>query len=147
MGENVYTFTQNCRLRQQVTLVFTGLVVFIASPTLFFDRGVWAWTSMIVVSAGMIAVNFLLATLYNVWKEESRVLVENLWRKTNYPIEALVEVRALKFVLPFPLNLYVKFIFSDGKSFIGMIPQPLIVYLRRGGIRQYLKNVREQWLA
>jgi hypothetical protein len=147
MGENVYTFTQNCRLRQQVTLVFTGLIMFIASLTLLFDRGVWAWTSMIVVSAGMIAMNFLLATLYNVRKEESLVLIENLWRKTNYPIEALLEVRSLKFVLPFPFNPYVKFIFSDGKSFIGMIPHPLIVYLRRGGIRQYLENVREQWRA
>jgi hypothetical protein len=147
MGENIYIFTQNCRLRQQVTLVLTGLIMFIASLTLLFDRGIWAWTSLMVVSAGMIAVNFLLATLYNVRKDEVRVLIENLWRKRSYPIEALVEVRSLKFVLPFPLNPYVKFIFSDGRSFIGTIPHPLIVSLRRGGIRQYLENVREQWRA
>ena len=53
----------------------------------------------------------------------------------------------MKFVIPYPFNPFVKFSFNDGKTFTGSITHPLMVYLRRGGIRRYLENVYEHWRA
>ena len=74
-------------------------------------------------------------------------MIENMWRDKTNPVEGQVEIRLLKFVVPYPFNPFVKFSFNDGKSFTGSIANPLFVYLRRGGISRYLDDVREQWRA
>jgi hypothetical protein len=147
MSDKNYVFTKYCRLRQQMVLVFSGLIVLLGLLSTLYDGGYWAWTTFAIVLIGMIAANLLGATLYKVRKEGNNVVIENLWREKSYPVEALVEIRSLKFVIPYPFNPFVKFSFNDGKTFTGSIPQPLIVYLRRGGIRRYLEDVGEEWRA
>jgi len=145
MTEKNYVFTKYCRFRQQMVLVFSGFIMLIGSLSLLFNSGYSAWTTLAIVLIVSIAVNLLVATLYNVRKEGKNIVVENMWRRKTYSIEDLVEIRLLKFVVPYPFNPFVKFSFNDGKSFTGSIPNPLFVYLQRGGIRQYLENVREEW--
>jgi hypothetical protein len=147
MSENKHVFTQYCRLQQQITLVFSGLFVLLGLLSALYDGGYWAWTTFILVLIGTAAVNLLVATLYKVRKEGNNVVIENMWREKSYPVEALVEIRSLKFVIPYPFNPFVKFSFNEGRAFTGSIPQPLMVYLRRGGIRRYLENIREEWRA
>jgi hypothetical protein len=147
MKESAYIFTRLYRFRQQMTLVFSVTILLFGLLSLLFDRGFWAWMSLTIVLLGLIATNLLASTLYKVQKEDKKTVVENMWRKKVYPIEALVEIRLLKFIVPYPFNPFVKFIFNDGKSFTGSISNALFIYLREGGIRRYLEKVRQQWVA
>jgi hypothetical protein len=147
MSDKNYVFTKYCRLRQQMTLVFSGLIVLLGLLSTLYEGGYSAWTIFIVVLIGTVAANLLVATLYEVRKDGNNVVIENIWREKSYPVDALVEIRSLKFVIPYPFNPFVKFSFNDGKNFTGSISQPLMVYLRRGGLRGYLENVREEWGA
>jgi hypothetical protein len=147
MSDKNYVFTKYCRFQQQMVLLFSGFIMLIGSLSLLFNRGYSAWTTLGIVLIGSIGVNLLGATLYKIRKEGNNVVIENMWRDKTYPVEALVEIRLLKFVIPYPFNPFVKFSFNDGKSFTGSIPNPLFVYLRRGGIRRYLKDVCEEWSA
>jgi hypothetical protein len=114
-------------------------------PVSFEKEDLWAWILNVFVAIVLIAVNLLVATLYKVEKNGKNITIENLWRRSTYPVEALAEIRLLKFVVPYPFNPFIKFTFNDGKSFTGSIPDAFFVYLRRGGIRQYLELLREQW--
>src|SRR6185312_14740260 len=146
MAEQNYVFTKDCRFRQQLTLGLTGFIALVRIVVVFFDHGLWAWITSLIVIAVMVAVNFMAAILYKVRKEGQTIVVENVWRRSTFPIESLIEIRLVKFILPYPFNPYVKFVFSNGKSYQGVIPLAAIVYLRPG-IDQYLEGLREQWLA
>lgn len=146
MAEPNYVFTKDCRFRQQLTLGLTGFVALVSIVVVFCDHNLWAWITSLIVIAVMVAVNFMAAILYKVRKEGQTIIVENVWRRMTYSVESLVEIRLVKFVIPYPFNPYVKFVFSDGKSFQGVIPLAAIVYLRPG-INRYLEGLREQWLT
>lgn len=93
-----------------------------------------------------VAVNLMIAILYKVRKEGQTIIVENVWGRTTYSVEFLIEIRLVKFIIPYPFNPYVKFVFTNGKSYQGVIPLAAIVYLRPG-INRYLEDLREQWLT
>jgi hypothetical protein len=146
MPEQNYVFTKDCRFRQQLTLGSTGFIALVTIVDAFFDHSFWTWIASLILIAVMVAVNFLAAILYKIRKEGQTFVVENVWRRSVFPVESLVEIRLVKFILPYPFNPYVKFIFTNGKSYQGVIPLAAIVYLRTG-IDRYLEDLREQWLA
>ena len=130
-----------------MTLLFTGTIVVIGLITVIFENGFWIWMCMGILLIVTITTNFLLSRLYKVQKTEKNIIIENMWRERTYSNEALVEIRLIKFIIPYPFNPFVKFSFNDGKSFIGSMPDAFFVYLRSGGIQKYLENIREQWFS
>jgi len=151
MSEKNYVFTKYCRFQQQMTLVFSGLIVLLGLLSTLYNGGYSAWTTFVMVLIGTIAANLLGATLYKIRKEGNNVVIENMWRDKTYPVEGLVEIRLLKFVVPYPFNPFVKFSFNDGKSFTGSIANPLFVYLRRGASvdtwTMFANNGVPKWLS
>jgi hypothetical protein len=147
MSKDKYVFTRYCLFQQYMTLVFTGLILLAGIVPLFFDHGFNAWTLTVIVVAALVATNLLVSTKYRVQKEGNEILIENIWRKRVYPIEALVEIRLVKFIIPYPLNPYVRLSFNDGRAFVGVIPNVLFIYMRRGGIGKYLEDVHRKWTA
>ena len=146
MTEKNYVFTKDCRFRQQMTLGLTGFISLTTMLLAFYNQELRSWILAIIIVAVMIAVNFLAALLHQVRRDGQTVIVENIWYRTTYPIESLMEIRLMKFIFPYPFNPYIKFVFKDGKSFQGVIPLAMVVYLRTG-IEKYLEDVRNQWLT
>lgn len=145
MNKKAYVFSRNCLLGQQMTIVFSGLIVLIGFASVLFDRGFWAWTSLAVVLLGLIGTNLVAAKVFKVQKEGDSILIENMWRRKSYPVTDLAEIRLLRLAIPYPFSPYLKFTFKNGESYVGLIPHSFWVYVRHGGIRGYLEDVRKEW--
>lgn len=128
-----------------MALVFSGMILLIGAITVFFEKGFWVWMSLAIVLVVLVATNLLVSTQYRVQKEGNQIVIENMWRRKTYDVGDLLEIRLVKFVIPYPFNPFVKFSFRDGKSFIGSIPRAFFIYFGRGGIGEYLDDLRQQW--
>jgi hypothetical protein len=141
-----FIFTRGCKIRQFVTLLFSG---FLFICFLYFFVFVFSFYTALLFFLGtsiFIFINLLLSKIYEIKIEGKRMLIQNVWKSFQYPLTDLLDVLPVHFIVPYPFNPYLKFVLSNGNTYIATIPNPLKYYLQSGGIERYLRELKENMI-
>ena len=138
-----FLFAKGCKFDQQLLLLFSVVLLIINLFFLFFQ---YSDSTLILVALHLIVLIgliFIIAKLHQIRISDNKILINNMWQKRQYPVEELVDIRLVHFVIPYPLNPYIKFVFKDGREYITAIPHPIKHYLF-GGINGYINYLKTQ---
>jgi hypothetical protein len=134
-------FTNGCRIKQQATLVLMGFLLLVFLLFLLFQFSP-AMLLLVVIAGGiLVPLNIAFSRIYQIQVDGNKIAIENMWKRVGYSAEDVLQVRMVRFVCPYPFNPYIKFIFKDGNSYIGVIPNRLKYYLASGGIDRFLREI------
>ena len=92
-------------------------------------------------------LNYFTRKIFEVNIRNGVITVENIWSKRNYPLSELSDIRLVKFTLPFIFNPYIKIILKDKKEILTIIPNRIKIYFSKGGVKNYIINLKNELLA
>lgn len=143
MAEKLY-FTKGCKFHQQATLFCTifVLLIFILFLRLEYSRPM-LWI-VFINAAIAILLNLCFGKLYEIRAEGETIIIENMWKKAQYRTQDLIDIHLVHFLVYYPFNPYLKFVFTDKKEFVAVMPQRFKNYLSYGGIDRYINNLKEK---
>ena len=96
----------------------------------------------LIASTVTVALNYYFAKIYGIRMEDKTIVFENMWRKTQYPASELKDIRLVRFMIPYPLNPYLKFELKDEETYVTVMNHRFKNYFAKGGIRQYIFDLK-----
>lgn len=93
-----------------------------------------------------ITLNYYFGKFYGIRIEDKTIVFENMWKKMHYPTSELKDIRRVRFIIPYPLNPHLKFVLKNDKTYISIMNHRFKNYLKKGGINQYIKDLKNTFL-
>lgn len=142
MDQNLW-LSKRSKSIQQLILILSLFMVLVFLLFLFFQYSPYLLILLLISIIFSISLNFLFSRIYDVQIQNKKIIIKNLWKMISYPIEDLENIRLVRFIIPYPFNPYIVLDFNK-KKYIYVLPNRFSVYFLKGGIKQYLQNLKEQ---
>jgi hypothetical protein len=145
--DQTYVFTRGCGVRQLMFFIFCLLLVFIDLVFLVFQYTPLGLLLTVLMAGLSVGGNLHLAKFYEIRMGSGSITIENIWKKTSYPLDQLADIQLVRFNIFQLTNRSLIFYFKDGKKFRGTIPNAFLKYFQSGGLPQYVENLKIQFLS
>lgn len=129
--------------RQTLLLTVSVIFLLIDGGFLFFEFSVNLLWVLVISFAVLFIFNFFAGAVYDLTVEDEIITAKNLWRKKVFNKGDLQEIKMVDFILYYPLNPYVRFKFTDERRVVTTIPDRLKIYLKEGGVKKYLADLKK----
>ena len=131
---------------QFLFFILTGLISLFFLGFLFLEQTLFMLVFSIMVIIVFTLFNYYLSSFYNIKIDDGIITIENIWKTHNYLLKDLIDIKRVKFILPYPINPYIKFEFRDKKVFFTKA-NPYKIYMTKGGIGAYISNLKNEYLS
>ena len=132
--------------RQHIIFIFCLLLVFADLVFLVFQFTPLGLLLTVLMAGLSVGANLHSAKFYEIRIGSGPITIENIWKKTSYPLDQLADIQLLRFNILLLTNRSLIFYFKDGKKFRGKIPNAFVKYFQPGGLPQYVENLKAQFL-
>lgn len=92
-----------------------------------------------------VGANLHSAKFYEIRIGSGPITIENIWKKTSYPLDQLADIQLLRFNILLLTNRSLIFYFKDGRSLGGRYPMPLSSISSPAGYRNMLKILKHNF--
>jgi len=140
--EEKVLFTNGCRAIQQIVLFCTILLFLVFFGFLLMEYSNYMLLLIFIDVIITIIINLLISRIYEIRIDSEKIRIENMWKKIDYPLNQLTDIRLVHFVIPYPFNPYLKFVLKNESAYIAVIPNRMKYYLSNGGIGRYLSTLK-----
>lgn len=130
--------------RQILLLIVSVIFILIDVGFLFFEYGMNLMWVLVVSFILLFIFNFFVGVVYDVTVEGDVITAKNLWHKKVFSRGDLQEIETVNFLPYYPLNPYVRFKFTDNRRVVTTIPDRVNIYLREGGVKRYLADLKKE---
>jgi hypothetical protein len=143
MGESVL-FTGKCIVAQQVVLFGTIFLFLVFLGFLFLEYSSYMLLLIFIDATITFFLNLFISKIYEVRIEQKNIIFKNMWKKVDYTLDEVMDIRLVHFVVPYPFNPYLKFVLKNKRGYVAIIPNRMRYYLSGGGINRYIGILKEK---
>jgi hypothetical protein len=144
--KQTYVFTKGCGIRQLIVFIFCLLLIFVDLLLLVIQYTPLGLLLTVLMAGVSVGANLHSAKFYEIRIGSGPITIENIWKRTSYPLDQLADIQLLRFNILLLTNRSLIFYFKDGKKFRGKIPNAFLKYFLSGGLPQYVENLKIQFL-